>query len=235
MPLGDAQALETENGLTLRRASQTISSELPSSLSVQHCIGGLLKRFFGIIGISLLVVAGVIYWWSERIADGSRLPSTNSVKMRIASGGVTIVGVPTNDYRVSLENTSPDIAKEAHIEIKRDHQPVTINLSNLPQGSRVRVEIPENSNLAVRMGAGELVIQGVHGNKYAMLRSGKLVIDVGDQREYSSANASVLAGAIHAPAFSTDKGGIFRYMSARGPNLRLSLDAHVSAGELVLQ
>jgi hypothetical protein len=194
-----------------------------------------LKRFFGIIGVTLLIVAGVVYWWSERIADGSRLPSTNSVKMRIASGGVTIVGIRENDYRVTVENASPEIAKEAHIEIKRDKSPVDINLSNLPQGTRVRVEIPENSNLAVRMGAGELIIQGVHGNKYAMLRSGKLVIDVGSRDAYSTAQGSVLAGAIHAPAFSTDKGGMFRYMSARGPNLRLSLDAHVSAGELVLQ
>ncbi len=194
-----------------------------------------MKRFFGIIGISLLVVAGVIYWWSERIADGSRLPSTNAVKMRIASGGVTIVGIRENDYRVTLENTSPDLEKEAHIEIKRDQSPVAINLSNLPQGSRVRVEIPENSNLAVRMGAGELVIQGVHGSKYAMLRSGKLVINVGSPDEYSKAQGSVLAGAIHAPAFSTDKGGMFRCMDAVGQHGNSSLDAHVSAGELVLQ
>ena len=194
-----------------------------------------MKRFFGIIGISLLLVAGVVYWWSERIADGSRLPSTNAVRMRIASGGVTIVGIRENDYRVTLENASPDLEKEAHIDIKRDQSPVAINLSNLPQGSRVRVEIPESSNLAVRMGAGELIIQGIHGSKYAMLRSGKLVINIGDRQEYTVANASVLAGAIHAPAFSTDKGGMFRFLGTTGQHGNLSLDAHVSAGELVLQ
>jgi len=193
-----------------------------------------LKRFFGILAIVLLIVIGVVYSWTERIADGRKLPSSNSVKMSIASGGVTINGVPTNDYRVTLEDASPELTKRAKIEINREHQPVVITLSQLPQGSRVRVEVPETSNIAVTMGAGELQLHNIHGSKYAMLRSGKLLIDIGKRGEYSKAEASVLAGALHAPAFDADKGGMFRCLTTRGSG-KLSLDAHVSAGELVLQ
>ena len=193
-----------------------------------------MKRLFGILAIVLLIVIGVVYSWSERIADGRRLPSSNSVKMHIASGGVTITGVPTDDYRVMLDDASPELIKQAKIEIKRDQQPVVINLSQLPQGSRVRVEVPETSNIAVEMGAGELQVHNIHGSKYAMLRSGKLVLDVGARDEYSKAEASVLAGALHAPAFNADKGGMFRCLTTRGSG-KLSLAAHVSAGELVLQ
>lgn len=193
-----------------------------------------MKRFFGILAIVLLIVTGVVYTWSERIADGRKLPASNSVKMRISAGGVTVVGIRENDYRVTLEDASPELAKEAKIEIRRDQEPVVIKLSQLPQGSRVRVEVPETSNIAVEMGAGELQLQNIHGSKYAMLRSGKLVIDVGQRNEYSTTEASVLAGALHAPAFDADKGGMFRCFSSRGSG-KLVLAAHVSAGELVLQ
>jgi hypothetical protein len=84
------------------------------------------------------------------------------------------------------------------------------------------------------MGAGELQVHNIRGSKYAMLRSGKLVLDVGARDEYSKAEASVLAGALHAPAFNADKGGMFRCLTTRGSG-KLSLAAHVSAGELVLQ
>lgn len=193
-----------------------------------------MKRFFGILAIVLLIVIGVVYSWTERIADGRKLPSSNSVKMNIASGGVTITGVPTDDYRVTLEDASPELTRRAKIEINREHQPVVITLSQLPQGSRVRVEVPEISNIAVTMGAGELQLHNIHGSKYAMLRSGKLLIDIGTRGEYSKAEASVLAGALHAPAFDADKGGVFRCLTTRGSG-KLSLAAHVSAGELVLQ
>ncbi len=193
-----------------------------------------MKRFFGILAIVLLIVIGVVYSWTERIADGRNLPASNSVKMNIASGGVTINGVPSNDYRVTLDDASPELTKRAKIEIDREHQPVIINLSQLPQGSRVRVEVPESSNIAVTMGAGELQLHNIHGSKYAMLRSGKLLIDIGSRDEYSKAEASVLAGALHAPALDADKGGVFRCLKTRGSG-KLALDAHVSAGELVLQ
>ena len=193
-----------------------------------------MKRFFGILAITLLIVIGVVYTWSERIADGRKLPASNSVKMRISAGGVTVVGIRDNDYRVTFEDASPELVKQAKIEIKRDHQPVVINLSQLPEGSRVRVEVPETSNIAVEMGAGELQLHNIHGSKYAMLRSGKLVVDIGTRDEYSKAEASVLAGALHAPAFDADKGGMFRCFTTRGSG-KLALAAHVSAGELVLQ
>lgn len=193
-----------------------------------------MKRVLGLSGILILIACGVFYVWSENVASASRLPTSKSVELHITSGGVTIVGTAMDDYRVTIEGASTEGAKEARISIERNHQPVLINVSGLPQGSRARIEIPLASSLAVKMGAGELLIQGVQGNIYAMLRAGKMVIDVGERSEYSSANASVFSGAIKAPAFSSEKGGVFRFLSIDGPG-KLTLAAHVSSGELTLQ
>ena len=182
----------------------------------------------------MLGACGVYYSWSERIGDGRRLPSSNSVELRITSGDVTVVGSTGSDFRVSFDGHPAGSAKDAPVSIDRNRQPVLIEISKLPQGVRALVEIPERSHLAVRMGAGELSIHGMRGDLYAVLRAGKLLIDVGGRSDYHTARGSVLAGALHAPAFSADKGGMFRFVGSQGSG-QLELDAHVTSGELVLQ
>lgn len=208
--------------------------ELKSHQLGQQSIGVLVKRLLGLFGILVLIACGVFYSWSENIASASKLPTSKSVEVHITSGGVTILGTATNDYRVTTEGASLEGEKDAKISIQRDQQPVVIKVSGLPQGSRARIEIPQASNLAVKMGAGELLIQGVQGDTYAMLRAGKMVIDVGQRSEYSSAKASVFAGAIKAPAFALEKGGMFRFFTFNGSGSS-TLQAHVTSGELTLQ
>ena len=168
-----------------------------------------LRRFFGGLGVVILGACGLYYSWSERIGDGSRLPSSNSVELRITSGDVTVVGSTAPDFRVSFDGHPAGSAKDTPVSIDRNRQPVLIEISKLPQGVRALVEIPERSHLAVRMGAGELSIHGMRSDLYAVLRAGKLLIDVGEPSDYRAARGSVLAGALHAPAFSADKGGMF--------------------------
>lgn len=197
------------------------------------------KGVFSFLGISLLVLGGAYYAWSSDVANASRLPSGKGVEIRVTSGSVHIFGTEepgrqNGDVRVTIENVSDESAQTAHIKIDRSRNPVRVEISGLPHFATAMVEVPRSSSLAVSMLAGDLQIQDVDGDKRCLLRSGKMVINVGDPDAYKSAHAFVLTGAIQAPAFNSDKGGLWRRMTWKGPG-RALINAHVGAGVVVLQ
>lgn len=195
---------------------------------------GTVKRFFGSIGIGLLVIVSCYFLWSSSVSSVSRLRGGKRVEIRATSGKVEVLGTQNPDVRVSIENVSDESAKTARIKIDRNRNPILIEIEDLPTFSTALVEVPKDSSLAVSMMAGELQIANVDGDKMCLLRSGKLSIDVGDPEGYKSVRGFVLAGDIHAPAFDREKGGLFRMMAWTGRGKTI-LDAHVSTGMLELK
>jgi hypothetical protein len=61
-----------------------------------------------------------------------------------------------------------------------------------------------------------------------------MVVEVDDTKTFRTADGSVLAGAIQAPAFQRNKGGMFRRFIWAGTG-RNTLRAHVTTGQLVVQ
>jgi hypothetical protein len=196
--------------------------------------GVYTKRLLRSLGTALIVIASAFYLWSEKTADGKRLPAFNGVEIHIASGDVEIVGKPVAEIRVTIEGVSPEIARTASVRIRRDRKPNLLDISNLPQISHAYIEVPDSSNLAIFMRAGDLKIESVHGDKYALLRAGSMTIDVGPIANYGSADGFVLSGRLKASAFEVDKGGIWRRFHWTGPG-RSTIDAHVTSGELNLE
>ena len=192
------------------------------------------KRIFGSVGLGLLVVGFAYYAWSSDVANVSRLKSGKRIEIRATSGKVNIVGTQDNDVRVTIENVSAETARMARIKIDRNRNPILIEIENLPQFATASVEVPRTASVAVSMLAGELEIVDVDGDKLCLLRSGKMSIDAGDPEAYKSVRAFVLAGDIHAPAFDRNTGGVGRMITWKGPGQAV-IDAHVSAGSLVLQ
>jgi hypothetical protein len=195
---------------------------------------GTVKRFFGTVGIGLLVIVSVYLLWSSSVSDVGRLRGGKRVEIRATSGRVEVLGTQSPDVHVTIENVSAESAKTARIKIDRNRNPVLIKIEDLPNYATAVVEVPQDSNLAISMMAGELQIANVDGDKMCLLRSGKLSIDVGDPEGYKSVRGFVFAGDIHAPALDREKGGLFRMMTWRGHG-KTMLDAHVSAGMLELK
>jgi hypothetical protein len=193
-----------------------------------------MKRVFGAVGLGVLILAGAYYGWSSDVADASRLTNGKGIEIRAGSGNVNVVGTQDTDVRVTIENVSDDVAKTAHIKIDRNRNPILIEIKDLPQLATARVEVPHAAGLAVSMLAGDLQIRDVDGDKMCLLRSGKMLIDVGDPQAYKSVRAFVFAGDIHAPAFNRDKGGVGRMITWTGSG-QFMIDAHVSTGLLVLR
>jgi hypothetical protein len=203
-------------------------------LRTYQCWGCAVKRLFAWLGIILLIGAMGFYQWSEEIADGRRLPAGNSIEVRIASGGVKIVGKPGTDVRVSIGGVSPELAATAKVHIDRDRRPILVEISDLPRGSEATVELPESASVAVSMLAGDLNISGMRGDTRALLRAGLMTIHLGSLSDVGTADGFVLAGNLDASAFRVDKGGIWRMFRWRGSG-KSTIDAHVTSGELVIE
>jgi hypothetical protein len=193
-----------------------------------------MKRAFGSVGLGLLVLGIGYYVWSSDVANVSRLKSGKAVEIRASRGTVNIVGTQDNDVRVTIENVSAESAKMAHIKIDRNRNPILIEINDLPQFAIASVEVPRAASLAVSMLAGELKIEDIDGDKMCLLRSGKMLINVGNPEAYKSVHAFVFAGDIHAPAFNRGTGGVWRMMTWTGAGQSI-IDAHVDTGLLELR
>ena len=193
-----------------------------------------MKRALASFGIALIVVAYAFYLWSEKTADAKRLNALEGIEVHIASGAAEVVGKPVPDIRVTIGGVSPELARLANVRIDRSRKPILVDISDLPHMARAYIEVPESSSLAVSMHFGDLKIEGVGGDIYALLRSGRMTIDVGPTNHYGSADGFVLAGSLEAPAFAVAKGGIWRMFHWTGAG-KSNIDAHVTSGELVLE
>jgi hypothetical protein len=59
-------------------------------------------------------------------------------------------------------------------------------------------------------------------------------MEIGDPKDYSRIEASVLTGELDLSAIGVEKGGLFRSYKQNGPG-KYRLYAHVGSGELDLQ
>lgn len=191
------------------------------------------KRTAEVSGIALLIVAGAFYFWSERICDPSWLRSGKKIEIRATAGAVAIVGGESNEVAVTIDG-EPATARGAHVMIDGSHVPMRVSISEIPETAHVEVRVPSDASIAVNMSAGELRIRGVHGDIGSMLRSGRMVVQVDDAQAFRTADGSVLAGAIQAPVFQRNKGGMFRRFVWAGTG-RNVLRAHVTTGQLVVE
>src|SRR3954470_10557515 len=157
-------------------------------------------RLFGGFGILLLVVASVFYYWTEDIADGKRLHGGNRVEIHSSAGAVDVIGVLGDQIQVTVDGQSPS-SRGAKVKIEKSHDPVLVEIEDLPQHARAEVQVPRNSSIAVNMSAGQLRIDGVQGDILSLLRSGQMIVNLDNTKDLKLAAVSVLAGNIHAPAF----------------------------------
>jgi hypothetical protein len=97
----------------------------------------------------------------------------------------------------------------------------------------ITVQVPKESNLVVRVFAGDVEVKDVVGDKDVELNFGALTIGVGEASGYSSVKASVSSGEIEAKPFGESHGGLFRSLEKYG-NGKYKLRAYLGAGRLTL-
>jgi hypothetical protein len=174
------------------------------------------------------------------VSDLERHPFTidfasgSQLRVQLRSGDIRIVGSDANKITVQLSGKNAGDARDLTVRFKPSSTGAELRVSGGPRNDlQVTIHVPKNTGLFVRMPAGELVLQGISGDKDVELHAGDLTISGSDANDYSSVDASVTAGDLEAPPFGESHGGLFRSFHKNGPG-KYRLYAHVGAGELTL-
>jgi hypothetical protein len=155
------------------------------------------------------------------------------ISMDLSAGEYEITGSPDQRIRLDWQVEHSDRLDEVENRVTVKGTEARVLTDGPSDHFRVRIQVPSQSHLYVRLTAGELAIRGIEGDKDVELHAGELDIDVIRADDYSRVDAGVWAGEIHASPFRITKEGLFRSFDWSGKG-KYRLHAHLKAGELRL-
>jgi hypothetical protein len=156
------------------------------------------------------------------------------IDLRIRPGEIHIIGSDEGRIVVRVEGRQGRDSKDMQARFEKHGNSGALEITGGPRNDvTITGQVPRESNLVVRVFAGDVGIRDVVGDKDVELNFGSLRIGVGDATDYSSVKASVSSGEIDAKPFGESHGGLFRSLEKSG-NGRYKLRAHVGAGQLSL-
>jgi hypothetical protein len=161
--------------------------------------------------------------------------SGGSIRMHLEAGGYTVTAGSSENIVVTFHTHTEEQLKRVKVEIKRTNTSADVYISETPHNNfQATIEVPRRSNLWVRLSAGELLVEGVEGDKDLEVHAGRIQTDIPHPEQYGHRDASVMTGSIEASAFDVSKGGLFRSFEQQGPG-KYRLHAHVITGEIDLR
>jgi hypothetical protein len=181
---------------------------------------------------ALAVAAAVAQTTSPATSLERPFSAGGRVRMDLSAGEYEITGSPDNSIRLDWR-VDDDRLDEVDNHLTVSGTEARIRTDGPTNSFRVRIRVPMQSNLHVRLTAGELAIKGIEGDKDVELHAGELDIDVIRADDYSRVDAGIWAGEIHASPFNITKEGLFRSFDWSGKG-KYRLHARLKAGELRL-
>lgn len=189
--------------------------------------------------IALVLSAAVSFAQTKNISTDSQryefgFNSGGKLKMELGAGDVEIIGGKENKVIVTYTTSKPEQAKGVKVEADMKDSWGTLKVHGPHNNFRYTIQIPEKTNLYVRLSAGDLKISGVEGNKDVESHAGDLTITLNDPTKYGEVDASVKVGDLNLPAFNVSKGGMFRSWK-RSEKGEYRLHAHLGTGDLTIR
>jgi len=154
--------------------------------------------------------------------------------LRIRPAEIHVIGSDERRIVVRVAGKQGLDSKDVQARFGKQGNSGVLEITGGPRNDvTITVQVPKESNLVVRVFAGDVEIRDVVGDKDVELNFGALRISVGDVTDYSSVKASVSSGEIDAKPFGESHGGLFRSLEKSG-NGKYKLKAYVGAGRLSL-
>lgn len=160
--------------------------------------------------------------------------SGGTIQMDLSAGDYSIHTGIGNQIHVTGTSQDPDAGPRMRADIRIQGTEAKIITGGPHNNSHFTIEVPERSNLIIRLSAGNLEIGKINGDLDVSSHAGDVNIEVGNKTDYRSVNASVYAGDVTAPAFGDSQSGLFRSLHWSGSGTH-KIYAHVGAGDLNLQ
>jgi hypothetical protein len=154
--------------------------------------------------------------------------------LRIRPAEIHVIGSDEDRIVVRVGGRRGPDSRDVQARFEKHGNSGVLEITGAPRNDvTITVQVPRESNLVVRVFAGDVEIRDVGGDKDVELNFGSLRIGVGHATDYSSVKASVSSGEIDAKPFGESRGGLFRSVEKSG-NGRYKLRAYVGAGRLSL-
>lgn len=156
------------------------------------------------------------------------------IDLRIRPAEIHIIGSDEDRIVVRVAGKQGLDSKDVQARFEKHGNSGVLEITGGPRNDvTITVQVPRESNLVVRVFAGDVEVRDVVGDKDVELNFGSLRIGVGDATGYSSVKASVSSGEIDAKPFGESRGGLFRSLEKSGIG-KYKLKAYVGAGRLSL-
>lgn len=160
--------------------------------------------------------------------------SRGQLDLRIRSAEIHIIGSEEDRIVVRVGGRQGRDSKDVEARFEKHGKSGVLQITGGPRNDiSITVQVPKETNLVVRVFAGDVEVRDIVGDKDVELNFGALRIDVGDVAGYSMVKASVSSGEIDAKPFGESRGGLFRSLEKSG-NGKYKLRASVGAGRLTL-
>jgi hypothetical protein len=159
--------------------------------------------------------------------------SGGDIKLHVSAGGIEILPAKDNKITIRWTTKDPDDMGKVKIKSRVSGTDADINVDG-PRNFYPTIELPKESNLIIRVSAGDVNIGEFKGDKDIRLRAGDLSIRIGEPDAYEDVDVSVTSGGLDASKFNVSKGGLWRSFKHRGKGI-YKLYAHVTAGQLTLE
>ena len=154
-----------------------------------------------------------------------------TIDMQLEAGGYEVRAAAGNQIGVTVSGNIGN----AKVELSADGARADLKVKDTPRNNfHATIEVPTSADLVVRLGAGDLVMADITGNKDVENNAGNITIAVGDAKNYSSVDASVKAGDINAAPFGGSKSGLLQHFTWAGDG-KYKLRANLGAGNLSLK
>jgi hypothetical protein len=153
------------------------------------------------------------------------------VELHLDGGSYAVRAGNGNTIRVTLDGNLG--AAKVNVTTKDTHGNVSVR--ETPHNNfRATIEVPQTTDLVIRLAAGDLKVEAIGGNKDVESNAGNVDIVTGDSAQYASVDASVQAGDINAEVFGGSQSGLFRNLAWSGKG-KYTLRAKLIAGNLTLR
>jgi len=188
----------------------------------------------------VLICVAACPWWAMA-NELSANPTTmnfgagGAIRMHLNVGTMEVVGVPGDRITVSWHSRRPEDDGRVSVKVQRSgRKDATVVVDGPGNRVKYRVEVPQQSDVAIHMRAGDLDVHGVLRSVEADLLAGNMDLRVADPDRYHTVSASVTAGELTAQPWHADTSGLWRSFRAIG-NGDYDLRARLLAGQLTIR
>ena len=190
----------------------------------------MMTRFIAIATVAAALAVPTLARAQTKSADKAFV-SGGKVDIHLEAGDYEVRAGSDNHVRATITGNTGNVT----VDVAVDGKHADVFVRNTPHSNfHCVIEVPNVSDVAIRLSAGDLKVGEITGSKDIESTAGDVRIAVGDTKNYSKVDASVRVGDLSGGPFKVDGSFVSHSISWSGAG-RHTLRARLGVGDLKLQ